>query len=177
MKPLLVPYHGKSPVIAADAFIAPNAVLIGDIVVGQGSSVWYGCTVRGDVNFIRIGDRSNIQDNSVVHVDSGKYATLIGNDVLVGHMCIIHGCELQDGSFVGMKSCVMDGVVVESQAMVAAGALITPGKIVRRGQLWAGSPAKHLRDLTEKEMAYFPVATQLYAQYAQNHRREIASLG
>ena len=177
MKPLLVPYNGKSPVIAADAFIAPNAVLIGDIVVGQGSSIWYGCTVRGDVNTIRIGDRTNIQDNSVVHVDSGKFGTRIGNDVLVGHMCIIHGCELQDGSFVGMKACLMDGVVVESQAMVAAGALITPGKIVRRGQLWAGSPAKHLRDLSEKEIAHFPVATQLYAQYAQNHRRAIASMG
>ena len=172
MPATILPYEGKRPRIADDAFIAPTATLIGDVEIGSRSSIWYGCTVRGDVNYVRIGENTNIQDNTVIHVDSVRYPTIIGDNILVGHMCVIHACTLEDGCFIGMRACVMDGAVVESGAMVAAGALVIPGKRIARGQLWAGSPAKHMRDLTDEEIAGFRTATDLYAEYAQNHKKE-----
>ncbi len=167
--PTVIPFKGTIPEFAPDAFIAPNAVVIGDVVIGSRSSVWYGCTIRGDVNHVRIGRSSNIQDNSVIHVDSGKYPTLIGDDVLIGHMCIIHGCTLEDGSFVGMNSTIMDGCVVESGAMVAAGSLVTPGKHIPARQLWAGRPAKFMRELSDEDIAGFKWGTDHYADLAQAH--------
>ena len=165
----LIPFKGTAPVIADDAFVAPNAVLIGDIVIGSRSSIWYGCAIRGDVNHIRIGRNSNIQDNSVIHVDSGKFPTIIGDDVLVGHMCIVHGCTLEDGTFVGMNSTIMDGCVMESGSMLAAGSLLTPGKRVPARQLWAGRPAKFMRELSDEDIARFKWGTDHYADLAQAH--------
>jgi carbonic anhydrase/acetyltransferase-like protein (isoleucine patch superfamily) len=164
MSNLILPYGGISPDIADDAFIAPNAAIIGDVVIGAQSSIWFGCTVRGDGNFIRIGARTNIQDGTVIHVDSDSLPAIIGDDVTVGHMALIHACTLESGSFVGMAATVMDGAVVETGAMVAAGALVTPGKRVLAGELWTGSPAKKWRDLTEQERTNL---TEIAAHYVE----------
>jgi carbonic anhydrase/acetyltransferase-like protein (isoleucine patch superfamily) len=176
MPTLIKPFDGITPKIAPDAFIAETAVIIGDVEIGAGASVWYGCVLRGDSNRIRIGARTNIQDGTVIHVNHEREGavgtkTTIGSDVTVGHMALLHACTLEDGSFVGMKACVMDGVVVESGAMVAAGALVTPGKRVKKGELWAGSPAKLMRPLSEKEVAYFAYSARHYAELAASYRR------
>ena len=176
MTALILPFSGKSPVIAPDAFIAPNATVIGDVAIGQGSSIWYGCILRGDYNVIRVGARTNIQDGSVVHIDSRTAGAIIGDDVTVGHMCLIHACTLESGSFVGNKATVMDGAVVESGAMVAAGALVTPNKRVPAGELWAGSPARKLRDLTPEQRATLTFTAKAYAAFAQEHRAACAPL-
>ena len=173
MPGLILPFQGKRPKIAADAFVAPGAMVIGDVEIGKRSSIWFGCVIRGDVNIIRIGDGTNIQDGTVLHVDSSRFGTFVGDDVLIGHMALIHACMLEDGCFIGMKACVMDGAVIEKGAMIAAGALVTPGKIVGSGQLWAGAPARYVRDVTEAEAAEMPRAARRYADYAETYRREI----
>ena len=172
--PSILPFQGRAPKIAADAWVAPGATVIGDVEIGARSSIWFGCIVRGDVNVVRIGRGSNLQDGTIVHVSGREQGTFIGDGVLIGHACVIHACTVADGAFVGMRACVMDGAVVEGGAMVAAGALVTPGKVVRSGQLWAGSPAKHVRDLTAAEAAYIPAAADRYARYAEEYRRALA---
>jgi carbonic anhydrase/acetyltransferase-like protein (isoleucine patch superfamily) len=165
----VAPWRGIEPRIDPTAWLAPNATVIGDVEIGAGASLWFGVVARGDVNWIRIGARTNIQDGSIVHVSRRTHPTTIGADVLIGHLCMIHGCVLEDACFIGMKACVMDGVVVESGAMVAAGALVTPGKRVKRGELWAGSPAKLMRMLTEAELKYFGYSAQHYAELAASY--------
>src|SRR5690242_5306159 len=176
MPALIKPHNGITPKLAPDVFIAETAVVIGDVEIGAGSGIWYGCVLRGDSNSIKIGGRTNIQDGTIIHVNHEREGaagtrTTIGSDVTVGHMALLHACTLEDGSFVGMKACVMDGAVVEGGGMVAAGALLTPGKRVKRGELWAGSPAKLMRMLSEKEMAYFAYSAQHYAELAATYRR------
>lgn len=139
MNSVILPFKNILPRIAAGVFVAPTAAVIGDVEIGEDSSIWFGCTVRGDVNNVVIGKRTNIQDGTVIHVSNSLQGTYIGDDVTVGHMALLHACTIEDGAFVGMKACVMDGAVVEAGAMVAAGALVTPGKRVPKGQLWAGS--------------------------------------
>lgn len=151
MPGLVLPYREMLPQIADTAFIAPTAAVIGDVVIGAETNVWFGCVIRGDVNEIRIGERTNIQDGTIIHVTRQKYGTYIGSDVTIGHMALLHACILEDTCFIGMQATVMDASVVEGGAMVAAGALVTPGKRIRKGQLWAGRPAKHLRDLNAEE--------------------------
>ncbi len=149
--------NGPVPHIDPTAFIAANATIIGDVKIDQDCSVWFGCVVRGDVNVVRIGARTNIQDLTVIHVASRLQGTFVGCDVTVGHGAILHACTIGDGSFIGMRAMVMDGAVVENGAMVAAGAMVLPGKRVPEGELWAGSPARLLRPLrdTDRElMAY-----------------------
>lgn len=175
-KPLILPWNGVWPTIATDAFIAPNATIIGDVHIGSRSSVWFGVVIRGDVNHIRIGERTNIQDLTMVHVASKDGPTIIGNDILIGHSAIIHGCTLEDGAFVGMRATVMDYAVVESQAMVAAGALVGPNKRIPKGQLWAGSPAKFMRDLKPEHISEFKRATEHYAELGDGYRDTIAKL-
>ncbi|MCB9991345.1 MAG: gamma carbonic anhydrase family protein [Rhodospirillales bacterium] len=170
MNALIQPYKETLPEIAGDAFIAANAVIIGDVKIGTQSSIWYGCTLRGDVNRIRIGARSNIQDHSMIHVSSFGHATIIGDDVTVGHMALLHACTLEDGSFVGMKACIMDGAVVEKGAMVAAGALVPPGKRVVSGQLWAGTPARFMRDLSEDDRKHMTWSAAHYVRLAQEYK-------
>jgi len=167
-------FEGFEPQIHDRAFIAETAMLLGDVVVGAGSSIWYGCVLRADGNLLRIGERTNIQDGTIVHVnhqeDGGRgapgFSTLIGSDVTVGHMAMLHACVLQDFAFVGMNATVMDDAVIESDAMVAAGALVTPGKRVPTGELWAGRPAKKMRDLTKEEIAGNRHSAEYYAEVA-----------
>ena len=180
MTPLIRPHHGVSPVIDDTAFIAEGAVVIGDVRIGAGSSIWYGCVVRGDVNSITIGSNTNIQDGTIIHVNhdrpladggsDGGMATVIGDDITVGHMALLHACTLESGSFVGMRAVVMDGAVVESGAMVAAGALLTPGKRVRSGELWGGSPARIMRKLSSEELEGFAYSARHYAKLATGYR-------
>jgi gamma-carbonic anhydrase len=165
-----------TPAIAEDVFIAPGAQVIGDVSIGTGSSIWFNCVVRGDGNLIRIGERTNIQDGSIIHITRKTHGTHIGNDVLVGHMAIIHGCILEDHSFVGLGATVMDGCVVETDAMLAAGALLTPGKRVPTGQMWAGRPAKYVRDLTEDEIGRNRAGAAGYAELALLFRRDLVQL-
>ena len=166
---LILPWKGIVPKIDKGAFLAPTAAVIGDVVIGPEVGIWFGVTIRGDMNLIRIGRRVNIQDGTVVHVDSRKFATYIGDNVTIGHSAIIHACTLQSDCFIGMQACVMDGAVVESGAMVAAGALVTPGKVVKSGQLWAGRPAKYLRACGAQEKELIARVPPEYWALAENY--------
>ncbi|GAB5467881.1 MAG: gamma carbonic anhydrase family protein [Rhodospirillales bacterium] len=179
MSGILRSYDGLSPRLDASVFVAETAVVIGDVVAAPGASIWYGCVLRGDSNRIVIGEGTNIQDGTVIHVDhdpegdyretGGGLPTLIGSHITVGHQALLHACTLEDGCFVGMRAVVMDAAVIESGAMVAAGALVTPRKRVPSGQLWAGSPAKYLRDLTAEEKQMMWDSPRYYAILAASY--------
>lgn len=173
MSGLILPYQGTLPDIAEDAFVAPNATIIGKVKIGSGSSIWFNTVLRGDVEAIFVGERTSIQDGSIVHVTGGKYETHIGSDVLIGHKVMIHGATLEDGCFIGMSATVMDDVVVETGAMVAAGALVTPGKRVRKGELWGGVPAKKMRALKPEEVEMLPYGVNMYVNLGGEYRAEI----
>jgi carbonic anhydrase/acetyltransferase-like protein (isoleucine patch superfamily) len=149
--PVILPYEKILPRIAPDAFVAPGAVVIGDVTIGAQASIWFGCVLRGDEDRITIGARSNLQDGTIVHVNGRRQGTFIGDDVSVGHMALLHACTLEDGAYVGMGAQILDEGVVESGAMLAAGALLTPGKRVKKGELWAGRPAKLMRKIDKDE--------------------------
>lgn len=162
-------YRGIFPTIDPSAFVASTASVIGDVVIGPESGIWFGCVLRGDVNVIRVGAQTNIQDGTVIHCNHDGQGAHVGDRVTVGHMALLHDCTLEDDSFVGMKACVMDGATVESGAMVAAGALVTPGKRVLAGQLWAGSPARYMRDLSRDERERFVWSATHYAKLARDY--------
>ena len=169
----ILPYQDLWPTIDAKAFVAPNATVVGDVEIAAGASVWFGCVVRGDVQPIRIGQGTNIQDGAVLHATSGLVPTLIGAGITVGHQAILHGCTLEDGCFVGMQACIMDGAVVAGGAMVAAGALVTPGKQIAGGELWGGSPARMMRQLSAEESAYINDSAAHYVELAKTYRASV----
>jgi carbonic anhydrase/acetyltransferase-like protein (isoleucine patch superfamily) len=169
---LIIPYGGVLPTIAPDAFVADNATVIGNVEIGEKASVWFGVVLRGDLNTIKIGPRSNVQDGSVIHVAGTRYATTIGADVLIGHAVVMEGCVIEDGAFIGMKSCILEGAVIEGGAMVAAGALVTQGKRVKTGELWGGSPARMMRAMTPEDVAAIKASVEGYARHGQTYRRE-----
>ncbi|MDQ3039408.1 MAG: gamma carbonic anhydrase family protein [Pseudomonadota bacterium] len=155
----LRPYLQHLPSVGARVFVDPDATVIGDVVLGDDASIWPGTVVRGDVNFIRIGARTNIQDGSVVHVSHdgphaklGGFATVIGDDVTIGHKAIIHACRIEDAVLIGMGAIVLDGAVIRKHGFVGAGTLIAPGKIVGEGELWLGNPGKKARMLSDAEI-------------------------
>lgn len=171
----ILAHGGKTPRIHETAFVAPGARLIGDVEVGPHASVWYNCVLRGDLNRIVVGARSNVQDGTVIHVEDGEAGdpglpTLIGEDALVGHMAILHGCIVEDRAFVGMGSVVMDGARIGSAGMLAAGGLLPPGKVVPPAEIWAGRPARYLRDLTPAQLEQMQLQTAKYLALAQSHR-------
>lgn len=170
MSGLIVPYLNKMPIIDASAWIAPNATLIGEVEIGANTGIWYNVVLRGDGPGIKIGEGSNIQDGTVVHVSFGRSGTNVGRNVTVGHMAMLHACTVEDDSFIGMKSTVLDDVVVETGAMVAAGAVVTPGKRVKRGELWAGNPAKMIREITERDLLMFKGSAMHYRELAKAYR-------
>lgn len=159
---MIKPFKNILPRIDASAFIAKNAVMIGDCEIGAQSSIWYNCVLRGDVNDIKIGARSNIQDGTIIHVSSTTQGTYIGDDVTVGHMALLHACTIGNRAFIGMQACIMDDAIVEDEAMVAAGALVTPGKRIPSRQLWGGRPARFMRDLTEDEITFLRFSANRY---------------
>jgi len=174
MKPKLplLAYRGVMPTIHSKAFIAQSATVIGDTHVGEESGIWYGCVIRADVNEIRIGKRTNIQDLTMIHCAELGQGCYLGDDITVGHSAVLHACNVEDTAFIGIQACVMDDAIVERGAMVAAGALVTPGKIVKAGEVWAGSPAKKLRDINDKDLAFFEVNRQRYTRLATEYRHE-----
>lgn len=161
---------GITPRVHPTAFIAPTAAVIGDVEIGPETGIWFGCVIRGDTNFIRIGARTNIQDGTIVHVDAVTFPTIIGDDVTVGHGAIIHACTLKDRAFVGMGSTVLDGAVIEEGGMLGAGGLLTPGKVIGRYELWTGAPAKLKRVMDEEERRKFDRNAVEYRQLAARYR-------
>jgi gamma-carbonic anhydrase len=172
---MIRPFKGISPTIAESAFVAEGAVVIGDVCIGKEASIWYNCVVRGDVNSITIGERSNIQDLSMLHVTHKKNADdpgaplVIGNDVTVGHSVTLHGCTIEDGAFIGMQAMVMDHAVVGKGALVGARALVTEGTVIPPATLWVGSPAKYKRDLTPDEVAWLGRSAGNYVRYSREY--------
>ena len=173
----VLPFRDAWPRIDPKAWIAPGAIIVGDVEIGAGSSVWYNCVLRGDVERIRIGSGTNLQDGTVVHVTTGRFGAYVGDDVLIGHLAMIHGCTIQDRAFVGMSATILDNAVVESEAMVAAGSLVPPGKVIPSRQLWAGSPAKFMRDLSDEDVARNLRATRNYAEHAAAHWESLKAAG
>ncbi len=170
--PFVAAYEGRSPRIASSAFLAEGSVVVGDVEIGDASSLWFGTVVRGDVNHVRIGARTNVQDLSVVHVTTGTHPTVIGDDVTVGHRAVLHGCTIRDRCLVGIGAIVLDGAVVGPDAMVGAGALVPPGMVVPPGTLVLGAPARVKRQLTPDEIAFFRTSAANYAGYAARYRGE-----
>lgn len=169
-----VPNAGRSPTFSENVFIAPNAAVIGDVKVGKNSSIWYGATVRGDVNYITIGENTNIQDQAIVHVAKihKDIPTKIGNNVTVGPSAIVHACTIGDDCIIGTGAQVLDGAVVGSKSIVTAGSIVTYGKEIPSGQLWSGVPARYLRDLTADEMEFMKQSSLEYAELAEEHAKE-----
>lgn len=164
------------PSIDPSAWIAPTAAVIGDARIGAESGVWFHCVLRGDANFIQIGKRTNIQDGTIVHVDPGEFAAVIGDDVTIGHSSIIHGCRLEDTAFVGMGSIVMNGAVIEGGGLLGAGGLLTAGGRIAAGELWTGAPAKLLRVLTDEERAEFMSTASHYVRNAARFKGALAAM-
>lgn len=165
-----------SPDIAESAYVDESAVVTGNVTLGADSSIWPMASLRGDINSIRVGVRSNIQDGSVLHVthDSeyapGGLPLVVGNDVTVGHNVVLHACTIEDECLIGMGTIVLDGAVVQRGAMVGAGSLVPPGKVLEGGYLWLGSPVKRVRELSEKETAYFKYSARHYVELKERHR-------
>jgi Carbonic anhydrases/acetyltransferases, isoleucine patch superfamily len=176
----IMAWHGKVPRIHESAFIAPGCRIIGDVEIGAEASIWYNCVIRGDTNHIVIGARTNVQDGTVIHADSPKpgnpagYPTVIGEDVLIGHMAMVHGCILEDRAFVGLGAIVMDGCHIESDGMLAAGAMLTPGKRIAGRQLWGGRPAAYMRDLTDQAIAGNLTGSRWYVENGKAHAQAVA---
>ncbi len=168
-----LPYRHESPQPGRDTFVAPGAKVIGDVALGDEASVWYNAVLRGDVCPIEIGDRTNIQDLSVIHVTSGEYATHVGDEVTVGHRAILHGCTVEDRALIGMGATLLDGVTVGEYAMVGADALLTPGTKVPPGTVALGSPAEIVRDVTDEERRTFEERADHYAELARNHESSL----
>jgi len=166
---VIKPYRGIFPKIHPSVYLSDNVYIVGDVEIGEDSSVWFGSVVRGDVNYIRIGRRTNIQDNSVVHVTHDTYPTVIGDNVTVGHRVVLHGCVLGNNILVGMGAVIMDGVEIEDYVLVGAGALITPNKRIPSGVLVAGVPAKVIRDLREEEIRLIQESAENYVRYKNEY--------
>ncbi|WP_298439933.1 gamma carbonic anhydrase family protein [Geobacter sp.] len=174
---MIRPFQGITPRIAPSAFVAETAAIIGDVTIGEESSIWYNVVARGDVNFIRIGARSNIQDLSVLHVthrdgDDPGAPLVIGDDVTVGHGVTLHGCTVESGAFIGMQTVVMDRAVIGTGALVGARALVTEGTTIPPHTLWVGAPARYKRDLTPDEILRLKRSAANYVSYSREYLRE-----
>jgi carbonic anhydrase/acetyltransferase-like protein (isoleucine patch superfamily) len=170
--PIVRPFGEKSPSVHASAFVAPGAVVVGDVEVGERASIWFGCVLRGDVNSIRIGARTNVQDLTTIHVTSRTHPTVVGDEVTIGHRVVLHGCTVKDRCLVGIGSVVMDGAVVGPEAVVGAGALVPPGMVVPPRTLVMGSPAKVKRDLAPEEIEALRRSAENYVEYAARYVAE-----
>lgn len=171
-------YQGKTPKLAAGVFVDPTAVVIGDVELGENVSVWPMVVIRGDMNAVRIGKSTSVQDGAVLHITHASdynpsgFALIIGEEVTIGHKAILHGCTLGNRVLVGMGAIVMDGVVVEDEVIIAAGALVPPNKKLRSGYVYAGNPARELREITEKERSFFSYSAANYVALQAKHRAE-----
>jgi gamma-carbonic anhydrase len=160
-------YQDLFPKIDETVFLASGVKIVGDVSIGKNSNIWYNCVIRGDVHYVKIGEDTNVQDCSMLHVTNGKYPLNIGNKVTIGHSVKLHGCTLQDLCFIGIGAIVLDGVVVEEKSMVAAGSVVKPNFIVPAGKLVAGVPARVVRDLTNAEIEDFTKSSERYMKYTE----------
>ncbi len=167
---MIYQYQGIRPQIEEDVFIAPDASVIGDVKIGKGSSVWFGSVVRGDVNYIRIGENTNIQDLSMLHVTEGKFPLIIGSNVTLAHRVTVHGCIIADYAFIGMEAVVMDGAELGEFSLLAAGSLLPPGKKIPPRMLAMGSPAKVIREINADEEAMIYRIASKYSQRGQIYK-------
>lgn len=165
-------YKGKTPQFDDTVFIEDSAQVIGDVVIGPHSSIWFNTTVRGDVHYIRIGSHTNIQDNSVIHVTNGRFPTILEDYVTVGHSVTLHGCHIKSNNLIGIGSIVMDDVVIEENCIIAAGALVSPGTKVPSRSLMMGVPAKRARELTDEEVARIRQYANNYLEYKNTYKKE-----
>jgi carbonic anhydrase/acetyltransferase-like protein (isoleucine patch superfamily) len=166
---MIRPFQGILPVIPKSVFVEETAVVIGDVVMGEDCSAWFNSVIRGDVNYIRIGDRTNVQDLCVLHVTHDTAPLVIGNDVTIGHNVVLHGCTIKDRVLIGMGAIIMDGAVIGEDCVVGAGALVTEGTIVPPKSLILGSPAKVKRPVTNTELAWIKESAQNYIKYAKQY--------
>jgi carbonic anhydrase/acetyltransferase-like protein (isoleucine patch superfamily) len=172
-------FEGITPNIHSDAWVDDTALVLGDVVIGRGSSIWPMCVLRGDIHKIRIGERTNIQDGSVLHVThAGEDSAhpdgaplIIGNGVIVGHGVMLHGCTLEDACLVGIGAKIMDNAIVRKHALVAAGTVVGPGKDLAGGYIWLGNPVRQGRALSEKELAYFEYSASYYVELKNRHKQ------
>lgn len=162
----ILPVKGVNPKIPNSTWLAPNATVVGDTVMGDDCTVWFNAVVRGDVNSIRIGNRVNIQDGVIIHCTYEKTKTIIGDNVSIGHNAILHGCVVEEEVLIGMGAIVMDGAVVEKNAIIGAGAVVTSNTRVPSGQIWVGNPAKYLKDVSESAGEVFMRTADNYLTYA-----------
>jgi carbonic anhydrase/acetyltransferase-like protein (isoleucine patch superfamily) len=165
-------YNGTSPRIADSAFVAPSAEIIGDVQIGAHSSVWFNCVLRGDCYHIRIGENSNIQDNTVIHVTQGQFATIIGNYVTVGHAAVLHGCTVMDRCLIGIGAIILDDVTIAEESFIAAGSLVTPGTKIPPRSMVMGAPAKVRRQVTDQEVERINEHWQHYVEYKSQYLLE-----
>jgi len=173
---MIRPYRGIVPKIAASAFIDPSAQVIGDVVAGEHSSIWPNVSVRGDTNSIRIGEETNIQDNSVLHCDPGPFRLEIGNRVTVGHMAMLHGCTIGDGSMIGIQAVILNRAVIGKNCLVGAGAIVTEGKSFPDRSLLVGAPAKVIRELTDKEVEFIRSNADDYRKRQEAYKTQLKVL-
>lgn len=167
---MIRPFRGVHPQIHPTAYVEPSAQVIGDVHLGEEASIWCNCTVRGDMYYIRIGDRSNVQDNSVLHTRHRTLPTILEAEVTVGHSATLHGCYIEQGSLIGIGSIVLDDARIGAQSLVAAGSLVTPGTIIPPRSLVMGSPARVKRPLTDEEVANLAVFWKNYVDYTREYR-------
>ncbi len=166
--PIIRPVHNIHPVLGKDCFLADTAVIVGDVIMGDQCSVWWGAVIRGDVNSIRIGDRVNMQDGAVIHCTFEKSQTIIGNDVSIGHNSIVHGCTIHDEVLIGMGAIIMDLAVVEKHVIVAAGAVVLENSVLESGWIYGGTPAKKIKKLDPETRQFFITRTaENYIRYAE----------
>lgn len=163
----LFPYLNLFPKIHETVFLAEGVKIIGDVTIGENSSVWYNCVVRGDVHYIKIGDDTNIQDLSMLHVTNKRFPLNIGNKVTIGHSVKLHGCTINDLTLIGIGAIILDGAIVEEKSMVAAGSVVKPNFVVPSGKLVGGVPAKIIRDLTTEEIEDFAASAKRYKKYTE----------
>ena len=173
-------FQGVSPVLGEGTYVDEAATVIGDVVLGDDVSIWPGTVVRGDVNYIRIGARTNVQDGSIIHVTHdgpygkpGGFATVIGEDVTIGHAAVIHACVIENACLIGMGATILDGATIKKNGFVGAGAVIPPGKVVESGELWLGNPAKCVRKLSEKEIEQLYYSAQHYVRLKDKYLSEV----
>lgn len=172
-KTMIRPFRGVHPQIHPTAYVEPSAQVIGDVHLGEEASIWCNCTIRGDIHYIRIGDRANVQDNSVIHVRNGSHPTILEAEVTVGHSATLHGCYVERGCLIGIGAILLDDVRIGEMSLVAAGSLVSPGTIIPPGSLVMGFPAKVKRPLTDKEVSDLEVFWKNYVEYTREYRKEM----
>lgn len=176
----IMSFEGKTPQMGERVWVHPSSTIIGDVILGADVSIWPGVIIRADVNHVEIGDRTNIQDGSIIHVTNPGanpphgYPTIIGSDVTIGHGAMLHGCIVEEGVLIGMRATLLDGSRVEKHAILGAGALLAPGKVVKTGEVWVGAPARRIKTLTDKEIEGLFFSAQQYVTLKDRYLKDWA---